>query len=153
MNVTAYRSPDPIRSTRSIRSTHSPRSTHAYPARLRLRFAALRGDPFQAARVAGAVRAIAGVLDADASPATGSLLLTYRMDPAGEAGFWQALEETLAAHGLSCGPTAQQDAHGRAASTAPTSSPRLDRLAERAADALVGALAERLCIAALGALL
>ena len=127
------------------------RSTVPFPARVRLRFPELRGDPFAAGRVAGAIRAIPGVVSADASSATGSLLITYRLTPEDEASFWSALQRMLEAHGLSCVRKAQPSA-----SAVPHSAqqhPYLHQVTERAVDAVIGTLAQRLSFAVLGALL
>ena len=54
-----------------------PTLQHELPGRLRVRIPALRGDAAAARRAVGAALLCAGVRQADANPATGSLLVEF----------------------------------------------------------------------------
>jgi hypothetical protein len=119
---------------------------HHVPGRLRLRLAPVKGDERAARRACAAARAIRGVIDAAANPATGSLVIHYAPERLAPAGLWAALCED----GLVSGPCplAGEAAASRARPItggarrfyAAFACALLDRLAQFLARALVGAL-------------
>lgn len=118
-----------------------------FPGRLRLRFPQLRGAPLAAAEVAAALRQVAGVVAVEASPLTGSLLVSYRIDGQAEARLLPALRQVLARHGLSCNQErSRRQGSGRA-------SPAVDALAAKLTGAVVDKLVERSALALVAALL
>jgi hypothetical protein len=122
------------------------RASRPHPIRLRLRLAALRGRPMLAAQVAASLRELAGVLAVDASPVTGSVLVSYQPGGVPEHRLLAALEQVLKAHGLaSDGPQAAQVCAAGAESPLAAVAGKvvegvLDKLAERSTLALVAAL-------------
>ncbi|WP_307721761.1 HMA2 domain-containing protein [Massilia horti] len=120
-----------------------------YPGRLRLRFPQLRGAPLAAAEVAASLRQVTGVVAVEASPLTGSLLVSYRIDGRAEARLLPALRQVLERHGLSCHhERAPRHGAGRAAPA-----PGIDALAAKLTGAVVDKLVERSALALVAALL
>lgn len=117
---------------------------HRFPGRLRLRFTQLKRRPLFAEQVASAIRALDGVLSADASAATGALLIVYDVGRADRSRMWSALEAVLAAHALrerEHPPCAQADGTAW-----------FDKVAEVAVGAVVEKLAAGSALALLAAL-
>lgn len=74
---------------------------HHVAGRLRLRLPQLKQGGIRAAEVTATVRAIDGVISAEANPVTGSLLIFYDAASVESVGLWEALGAALAAHGYS----------------------------------------------------
>lgn len=119
---------------------------HPFPARMRLRFPQLKGAPLAAARFAEAVRQIDGVLAVEASVATGSVLVTYRVS--GAPHFLPALERVLVRHGLGC-----RDEQRAGQAHVPGDGTPSNGVAARLVGVLVDTLVERSAVALVAALL
>ena len=78
--------------------------THHLCGRLRLRFSRLKNDPRQLTAVTASLRAVPGVIDIEASPFTGALLIDFDRGSADKPQFWDDIENLLAAHGLHHNP-------------------------------------------------
>lgn len=121
---------------------------HPFPARMRLRFLELKGSPLAAARLAGAVRRLDGVLTVEASPVTGSVLVNYRVGGEEELHFLTALQQVLDQHGLAhpAGKRAHQ-AQGSGAGSP------FSGVADKFVGAVVDTLVQRSALALVAALL
>lgn len=115
---------------------------------MRLRFPQLKGAPIAAARFAGDVRQLDGVLAVEATAATGSVLVTYRADSDRALHFLPELEQVLARHGLAA-PDTRRAAHA----PAPAAGGVTDGVAARLVGAIVDKLVERSALALVVALL
>jgi hypothetical protein len=122
---------------------------HHVPGRLRLQTPRLKGDGLAAEAARNDASAIPGVSEAHASAVTGSLIITYDKREVTPATLWQALCE----RGLVSGPLPiREGAAVTRAQVGPAAGTNdkdvielvagiiLDRLLERSAVALVGAL-------------
>ena|SRR5438105_5866142 len=121
---------------------------HHVPGRLRLQTQQLKGNRLVAQAACDAVVAIPGVVEASVSPITGSLVIAYDQQQLTPAVLWQSLCE----RGLASGPPPMQegtvtrvqiDPLGGAADESlvgMVAGAILNRLLERSAAALVGAL-------------
>lgn len=126
-------------------------ATQQFPGRVRLRLPQLKGAPFLAAQVAASVRQVDGVVTAETSQATGSLLVVYEVDGADELTFWRELQHALAQHGLS--PRNDAPERDARAGTPGAAGQIVENVAGKVVETLVGKLAERGALALVAALL
>lgn len=117
---------------------------HHVPGRLRVKVPAIKGDARQAQELCARLRARPGVIDAEANPVTGSVLVRYDVGRIGGDAVLARLREEGAACG---GPLPRpQSHHGASAEWS-------QRLGEKAVDKLIETLVERSAIALVAALL
>jgi hypothetical protein len=126
-------------------------STQQFPGRVRLRLPQLKGAPFLAAQVAASVRQVGGVVTAETSQATGSLLVVYDVGGPDELTFWRELQHALAQHGLS--PRNDAPVRDARAGTPYAAAHVAGKVTEKFVETLVGKLAERGALALVAALL
>jgi hypothetical protein len=121
---------------------------HHVPGRLRLQTTQLKGNRLAAEAARDAAVGIPGVLEARVSAVTGSLVVSYNQQELTPAVLWQSLCE----HGLASGPPPIREGAVTRAEVDPLAGAAgkslvelvagiiLNRLLERSAAALVGAL-------------
>jgi hypothetical protein len=119
-----------------------------FPARLRLRFPALRGARLACAQLAASLRQVAGVRSVEASAAAGSVLVIYQVEAEAEHAFLARLRTSIAHHGLS--GDAPHAATQGAGAPVPSA---LDGVAGKFVGAVVDKLVERSALALVAALL
>ncbi len=71
---------------------------HAIPGRIRIRLATLRGNPSLGRDIEEAVGRLPGLVDVEANPITGTVLVRHGWDAKGRAEAWHPLAEILALH-------------------------------------------------------